>query len=370
MLLLPLVVVVGPATACTTVMLPFADDDDQLLVARSMELGLPYSWMDAWKINVWPRSEANAYGFVGVDFARDAPVLPHPLLYGLCEGMNEHGLTVSTQTLHQASYERANPARRDVRFSSFVALVLGSCRNVADVRVLLRHNVSIVGGDLAGQHWALADADGRAAIVECLNGNLYFHENVTDVGVLTNDPDYVWHLRHLNYYAAFPSSDPMETFAFPASSEIGVVPALLNRGAANLPGGYQPADRFVKAFLLKKLAYGRDDATKNLDFAVRLATGILNAVHIPVGAVAKTSPTDFLEFTNWAVLKVPSQRLFYYRSYEDMQWKQLDLTAVDFSSPNYDPINVFDGSGIERISFNNNNNIKNKVGGVTSLYES
>jgi len=47
-------------------------------------------------------------------------------------------------------------------------------------------------------HWAMADATGDSVVIEYLDGVLHVNNNT--VGVMTNDPDYQWHLYNLNNY--------------------------------------------------------------------------------------------------------------------------------------------------------------------------
>ena len=97
-----------------------------------------------------------------------------------------------------------------------------------------------------------------------------------------------------------------------------------------LPGGYTPPDRFVKMFLLKQMAVSHAPPT-TLDEGVVLAEGLLNTVHIPRGAVDGPQTGALAETTNWACLKVPSGPTFFYRTYDNMQWKKIELGRVDFS---------------------------------------
>jgi len=50
-------------------------------------------------------------------------------------------------------------------------------------------------------------------------------------------------------------------------------------------------------------------------------TAVLNQVTIPLGTVASSSSADKPEFTQYCVIKVPSEKTFMFRSYDNMQWK-------------------------------------------------
>ena len=122
------------------------------------------------------------------------------------------------------------------------------------------------------------------------------------------------------------SRGPFTSFAVAADGETST-PVDPSHGthARFLPGGYTPPDRFVKMFLLKQTATAHAPP-RTIDDGIALATGLANTVHIPRGAIAGPG---LLEYTNWAALKVPSARLFFYRTYETCSGKKLDL-QLDF----------------------------------------
>lgn len=68
--------------------------------------------------------------------------------------------------------------------------LLGNFDNVIDIRNNLLNNITVTNFSML--HWAIADSEGNSIVVEYINGSLNIHNN--DVGVLTNDPDYIWHL--------------------------------------------------------------------------------------------------------------------------------------------------------------------------------
>ena len=45
-------------------------------------------------------------------------------------------------------------------------------------------------------HWRFTEQTGRQIVVEIINKKVKFYENT--LGVLTNSPDFDWHLKKLN----------------------------------------------------------------------------------------------------------------------------------------------------------------------------
>lgn len=66
-----------------------------------------------------------------------------------------------------------------------------------------------------------------------------------------------------------------------------------------------------------------------------MATGILNNVYLVKGSIANSGKTDALEYTLWAVVKLPRQGIFMYRTAADMTWKQISIShlSLDQGSP-------------------------------------
>lgn len=68
-----------------------------------------------------------------------------------------------------------------------------------------------------------------------------------------------------------------------------------------------------------------------LEQSVVIATGVLNSMHINQGFNSKAPGESGFDYTQFATLKVPEHGLLYYRTYEDMQWRKVDVTRMDLS---------------------------------------
>ena len=368
-----ILVLVSAASACTTVLVPTGEGT---VIARTMELGIPFVHGELERIYIHASNKTvrtlrghlppSKYGYVAVQGAIDCN-LSLPL--ATTEGINEVGLTVSLQTHALAVYEAPNLTKTAIGDLTAAEFLLGCCSRVDEAAdALARLNVvptPVLGATSLGSvHFSLQDASGASRVLEYVNGELRVYDN-TEVGVLTNDPSYEWQLGNLNQYAAYPTSHTESSFAFAVKSRgpftsFSVAadkgetstPVERSHGAHSrfLPGGYTPPDRFVKMFLLKQTAIAHA-APKTVDEGIALATGLINTVHIPRGAVAGAG---LLEYTNWAVLKVPGAHggpLFFYRTYENMQWKKLDLGKLDFTGTTvYAPIPLYEaGMGVREV---------------------
>ena len=382
---------VAPVAPCTTVMLKAKDGCT--VIGRTMELGIPEVKSELEAIYLHPRGtpvgtahgtyNASKYGYLGVQIS----IHSFSPMLATTEGINEAGLTVSAQTHVQASYEsNASTPKATTLFAvQATAFLLACCKTVdeaakalSDVRVI---ETPLVGA-LGALHWSVQDASGASRAFEYVDQQLRVYDN-TDVGVFTNDPGYEWHMGNLNFFADYPSashprhfeatastSGPFSSASVPVHGDgtrvtTTTVPATTTHGlnARGLPSSYSPPDRFVKMFLLKQVAQLHDPPATLADGVVAI-TGLLNTVHIVRGTVSGGGPTPY-EYTNWAVLKVPwtsgnstsgaaaqAGPLFYFRTYDNMQWKRIELAAIDFSpGSKHAPIQLYEpGLGVKDVT--------------------
>ena len=269
-----LVLVLEPAAPCTTVMVKARDGCT--VVGRTMELGIPEAKSELETIHLHPRGtpvgtahgrhNASAYGFLAVQLTIGSlsPIL------ATTEGINEAGLTVSAQTHVLASYEPGAPNATSPKPTTLFAVqatafLLGCCKTVDEAAKALsgvRVIATPIIGSLGSLHWSIQDASGASRVFEYIDQALRVYDN-TDVGVLTNDPGYEWHLGHLNFFADYPSTPHPKHFEPTASSSgpfssisvevkgdgTGVttttVPQTSTHGlnARGLPASYSPPDR-------------------------------------------------------------------------------------------------------------------------------
>ena len=292
------------------------------------------------------------------------------------DGMNEAGLTVSTQVFTQSVYMQPSTEASDtnVCFAAFADWVLGTFDSVKKLREALldlKSKVKIVGptpdvvkragsyAGLAGLHWSIDDAS-EHIVVEVLDGVIKMHNNT--VGVMTNQPDFTWHLRNLNNFVNLRSDWPRNPDIQVQTDEVGPVPNVSKAGHGfnllGLPGDYSPPSRFVRLFYLREYAVlrfppkERKGKAKHTD-SIALVTGLLNNVFINKGTVPdpppiiKSTTPGFGEFTQYTVIKIPEARLFFYKDYVGTQWRKVRLDKLDFSSKEGappDPVPLVEGT--------------------------
>lgn len=265
------------------------------------------------------------YGYVGIT-SGDAPYVN--------EGLNEKGLSAGVFFFPGfASYAPFDPKNVEKTISEldFTAYVLSMCATVDDVREALGR-ITVTGvfqSELGGApqvHWRVVDASGHGVVVEITGGGrVDIYENT--VGVLTNSPQFPWHLTNLRNY--------LELKSAPASPmDLGgekLTPLGSGSGMLGMPGDYTPPSRFVRAaFLLNNSRPARTAYD-----AVVLGFHILNNFDIPLSAeIPPENAPDMPSATQWTSLSDVAGRVFYYRTMYDCAIRKIDFARLDFSPGN------------------------------------
>lgn len=321
------------ATACTGI--AFSTKDGTQIQARTIE------WSGNnlnSKLVVWPKgikktsytpqgknglSWTTKYGVVGVTTVMDEFIT---------EGVNEKGLSAGIFFFsHYGSLEpyNAKKAKKSVSDAELVPWMLTQFATVDEVVKNLKkiEIIPIAEADKNGTyntgHWRIADASGRAIVLEITNrGERKIYEN--KIGVLTNSPDFAWHLANLNNYINL-HSGTIEARSFGGTDlfSLGSSSALLG-----LPGDFTPPSRFVRAFFwLHSLRQPTDTYT-----GITQAFHILNTFDIPIGAeFAPDKPIpDIPSATQVTCVTDTTHPALYYRTMYNSQIRKVDLSKIDF----------------------------------------
>ena len=326
-----LMAAVPVALACTDVRL-MATDGSAFSV-RSMEFGLDLK-SDA---VVVPRGQhvsshapsgeglswTSKYGFVGMN-ALGMPAAT--------DGLNEKGLGFGALYLPgETTYEAVEKGKEARALSNlaFGAWVLGNFATVDEVKKAIE-DVVVWGetvpelGAFAPLHYVIHDAAGKSIVVEYLDGKMHLYDN--EVGVLTNSPAYEWHIQNLrNYVNLTPvNAKPVKI------GKVTYAGTGQGSGLRGLPGDPSPPSRFVMATAVAYLA----DKPKDSADALVLAQHIMNRVDIPKGLVRDYANGGKPErdYTQWATFRDQSNKIYYWRDYNDMTLRGVDLKTLDFSA--------------------------------------
>lgn len=257
------------------------------------------------------------YGYVGIAVENEAFIM---------EGINEAGLGAGLFYFPQyGEYVPYDPAKKDQSVSDMqlVAWILSNFSTINELKSAIAQ-IRVIATDSRAStvHWRITEPTGRQVVLEIVNQQLRFHEN--PLGVLTNSPEFTWHVTNLNNYVNLSAGSinhrqvgSLALNAFGGGS-----------GLHGLPGDMTPPSRFIRAAFFQSTAprLGDEDAT------VVQAFHLLNNFDIPVG-VQFTDPREVPSMPSATQVTIASdlrnQRL-YYRTMYDMSIRCIDLRDINF----------------------------------------
>ena len=318
-----------PARACTGGAL--IAKDGGVAVGRTLEFGKPLDSVLA----IWPAGSefqgltptgANGlkwkskYGLLGPSVANY-----HDMLF---DGINDQGLNVGIFYFPGfAQYAEPTPenAAKGISPAQVVTWILGTCGTVAEVKekindIALLPVVIDVIGIVPDLHIKVQDPAGACITIEPRDGKLLVYDN--PVRVLTNSPEFPWHLTNLNNYLNI-------TADYPASKKVGdleLAPFGMGGGAFGLPGDFSPPSRFVRMAFFLLNAEPQD----NVDQAVGTMFHFLNNFDIPPGTAMPPAGVaeKYPDYTSWTVVSDLAKKQYHWKTYGNQSIRAVDLAQA------------------------------------------
>lgn len=241
--------------------------------------------------------------------------------YVFVDGVNEHG--VSAAALYfagQAHYadqtvtDQVNLAPHEV-----VMWILGNVKSAAELGERLDTlNIMEAAAPLLNivvpLHWIISDKTGATYVLEREADGMHFMEN--PVGVMTNTPDFNWHLKNLqNYVNLQPTPHPSRQYGDLEVSAFGP-----GSGALGMPGDYTSVARFVRTVFMRQ----HTDAVETDAEAVNALSHMLNSVEIPKGVKIQDNGTS--DYTQYRAYMSMNEPAFYIQPYADQAITRVGLT--------------------------------------------
>lgn len=213
----------------------------------------------------------NRYAMMGVGVISSG----EPLLF---DGVNEWGLCCAALNFPgYAVYSDNCNEGTAIPSSKLISFALGLCRSVGEVREML--GKICISGEFADEktpptplHWMFAD--GREAItVESVKEGLRVYEN--SIGVLTNAPDFNYHMTRLADFSALQAENPDRCFTHSPPYSRGM-------GAIGLPGDFSSSSRFVRATFIKE---NMREVSGEKSSDISRLFGAFSSLEVPLGCV-------------------------------------------------------------------------------------
>lgn len=232
-------------------------------------------------------------------------------LLGIFDGVNEKGVAVANLYFNGYAYYDL-PAKGKTQVSSldFTHYLLGSCSSVDDLHSMLK-NITIIGEpdpvtkSEAPLHWIVTDRTGRCAVIEQTKTGLKLSNN--PIGVITNSPDFSWHMTNLRNYMETSVKQQDEVYW----GKVQLKPFGQAGGTVPLPGGFTSPERFVRSAFLKTHA----KPCKNSLEAIMTFFHIMYNVFIPKGVVI--TPRGTQDYTQYTSLINTQTCEYYFKTYDN-----------------------------------------------------
>ncbi|MFG1395080.1 linear amide C-N hydrolase [Xanthobacter agilis] len=256
------------------------------------------------------------------------------------EGLNEKGLTYGLLAFAAADGPTAGFRKTKAALAAIDlgTWVLGLFETTAQVKAALAEQPVLLSaleplhGARTPFHFIVHDRTGASLVIEFANGRQNVYDN--PIGVMTNGPDFPWHLTNMNNYSFLTNLDRSEgTFGtFTARQpDSGIA-------TAGLPASNTAVGRFVRAAYyaqyaeraapeaaLSTLAHimNNFDRPKGITIDPRGAGGL------EVEGAEPEGDADYkTEYTSWTSLTDLAGGRFLVRTYEGMNYMSIDFAGV------------------------------------------
>lgn len=266
------------------------------------------------------------YGTVGLDvLERDV----------LVDGMNERGLTVNLfYNEGFTEYAPYDPARAadSIPILALAPYLLSTHASIDEVRQTLAQ-IRVVGvlepsiGAVPPLHLMINDAQGKSIVVEFVRGVTTIHD--APLGVITNGPNYDWHINNVLNYAnvdvPLPHRrvDDLKTARFSAGARL-----------YGLPGDLTSPSRFLRAAAYVSTARQTSDGRETMYEAFR----ILDNFNLTVGTAAaegggEVNQAGMRSSTIWTTAYDTRNLVLYYHTQHNRRVRQVDFRRINFDAP-------------------------------------
>lgn len=271
---------------------------------------LDFSYEFGQKVTITPRN----YVF---KFRNGETVKSHDAIIGMAitednfplyfEGTNESGLSVAGLYFPgNACYNKPCYDKINVASFELIPWILCKCKKAEEAEKILK-TINITNDAFNEKfqpsplHWIIADKD-KAFTLESTKDGLNIYEN--PAGVLTNNPEFPYHIYNLNNYMSVSAEEPENKF----SASLDLEPYSKGMGAIGLPGDNSSTSRFIRAAFVAQNSIWSEDEYEN----VRQFFHILHSVFQQKGTV-KTE--GGYEMTNYTSCCDTDKGIFYYTTY-------------------------------------------------------
>lgn len=263
-----------------------------------------------------------SYAIIGM-----ANIIDNYPLYA--DGCNEHGLCMAGLNFPGICvYKEKEENKINIAPFEFIPYILARCRNVGEAKIILK-KLNICNENFsenipaAPLHFMISDRN-ESIVVESTKDGLNVYEN--HVNVLTNNPDFTFHLYNLENYMNLSISNLSKGFGCGLKAS----PYGEGLGAYGLPGDLSPMSRFIRAAFYTNNFVADKDEYSNVNQFFR----VLDSVAMVKGAVLTESGK--WDITTYSCCINADEGVYYYRTYDNCS-----INAISLFNCNIDEEKLF-----------------------------
>ena len=223
------------------------------------------------------------------------------------DAMNERGLWVAALNFPtRAIYRKAEKSKLNLASYEILPYILGKFATIEEVKDNLKElNITDKAFSVklppTPLHWIISDGK-EALTLESTESGVRLVEN--PVGILTNSPDFDYHMMRLADFSAVSAYDGENRL-----TDFPLVPYSRGLGAAGLPGDFSSSSRFVKAVYLKRFTL----AQRNKKSEISRIFHILDGISVPDGCIITREGRPVR--TVYSSVASPADKTYYFTSY-------------------------------------------------------
>ena len=276
------------------------------------------------------------YGIIGM-----ASVIDNYPLYA--DASNEKGLSIAALNFpNNAYYTEPQEGKTNLTPFELIPWILGNFANLEELKKVI-NNINLINIpfkediQLTPLHWMIS-YENETIVLEQTKEGLKIYDN--PIGVLTNNPEFSFHLTNINNYLNLTPDVPQNRF----SDEISLKIYGKGMGAIGLPGDNSSTSRFIRAAFNKTNSVCDEDE----ESSVSQVFHILDSVAVVRGTNVNAKP--IYDVTTYSCCINTTKQIYYYKTYTN---NQITAIKMDESNMNSNRLGIYELIEKQQINYYN-----------------
>ncbi|WP_244179665.1 MULTISPECIES: linear amide C-N hydrolase [Proteus] len=266
--------------------------------------------------------------------------------HNLLQGLNSAGLSFSANMITEAELSPLdkNDYDKAIPVTSIGEWALANFSTVEEVQKAVESGyfwapvLKNFGNLKSPFHYAFYDKKGGSIVVEATNGKLHVYQNPTRV--MTNGPDFPWHLTNLNNYSQLTNIDKSSG----KLANINVVQPDSGIATSQLPSSDTSVGRFIRAVYFSTYAPTAESTPEAMNTLAHIMNRFDRTKNITADIMGESQSTSNqlqTEYTVWTTLSDLTNGVMKIRGYNDINYTEYSLSQFkDMNKPVFEQINV------------------------------